>query len=240
MGERLFQVPISLAEIAQDRLAYELWCAEEFDDIAEDDEAVLTAEELGARLDTIKRQLRDLESKRRKWIDRAAKNDTTHTLDLIERIVTQRSKGNTDQFAAMMAAAGKVHPLAKIAGRSNRKLFYVPRDIRKPFRESRDAARVSGAKRYIGKPCKRCSGTLRYTRNSHCVRCDRADSFLKPRRFNPVLQQHRDNRAAARDAGLRTFEGTPCANCGSTARYVSNNNCQHCDSKRKKPHGPTD
>lgn len=95
-------------------------------------------------------------------------------------------------------------------------------------RDNRALAMDAGATRYEGRPCKKCSGRMYYTRNAHCVQCDREQQKKRPRRFNPTLQQHRDNRAAARAVGLKTFDGTPCKKCGTSIRYVSNKNCVRC------------
>lgn len=37
---------------------------------------------------------------------------------------------------------------------------------------SREQAIQNGEIKYVGKPCKRCGGTVRYTRNAGCVNCE--------------------------------------------------------------------
>jgi hypothetical protein len=76
MSDKLFQVPLSHAEIAQDRFAFETWLDEQFDVIADDDEAlVLTPQEVGVRLEQIAQNGKDLERRRERWAERAAQPD---------------------------------------------------------------------------------------------------------------------------------------------------------------------
>ena len=58
--------------------------------------------------------------------------------------------------------------------------------------EARAAAKVAGAKRYLGRLCKRGHGWLKYTSSGHCVVCSDASS-LRQKRADPEA-----NTAAAR------------------------------------------
>lgn len=45
-----------------------------------------------------------------------------------------------------------------------------------PINKDRDLAHLTGDRVYTGRPCKRCTMTLRYVKNSCCVYCQRCHS----------------------------------------------------------------
>ena len=66
---------------------------------------------------------------------------------------------------------------------------------------------------YHGKPCKRCGGTLRYTRNRGCVEC---------------LKTAKQRRRTETPKVIEKYHGKPCRVCGETLRYVSGRACVNC------------
>jgi hypothetical protein len=266
MPDKLFQVPLSHAERAQDRFAFQTWLDDLFDVVADDDDAlVLTHQEVGIRLAEIARNAEELERRREAWAARSKEREELAASELQLRILRQRSKreGSPLLRIAMLAEAERVRRLVRgmyhhgpacvrcgltlrynstnkcIACVKARAAIWNKAHHRynaslRQQRENRLVARIAGSARYQGRPCRKCGATTYYTKNCHCVACDNARQARRSRRFNPILQQHRDNRAAAKAAGLKTFEGTACKRCGSTARYVSNKNCAKCDSKKKQ------
>lgn len=89
---------------------------------------------------------------------------------------------------------------------------------------------------YIGKPCVKCGGCLRYVSSRRCVLCVkesykrnldcRKDSAKK--RIEKIKEENKDK-------GLY-FEGNTCANCNTRSRYVSNGQCVLCQKERQKQH----
>jgi rRNA maturation protein Nop10 len=295
MSEKLFQVPLSQADIAQDECAFSDWLSKQFDEAAEDDEPVLTAEELGRRLELIAKQKQQLQQRRARWLARTTEKQKLDESALQLRILKQRVTREASPLLriAMLDEAERVRRLARglyyhgqpcvhcsltLRYHSNHRCvacvkekaarprlkFYEgascyrcgstlrfrnthtcavcserrtesiakSRITRRIHRENRYAALIARDSRFHGSACRVCRATLRYTKSDKCVACDNTVQKRKPRRFNPALQQHRDNRAAAKLVGLRTFEGTACKYCGSRTRYVSNKNCVKCGEKK--------
>lgn len=52
--------------------------------------------------------------------------------------------------------------------------------------------------------------------------------------FNFAEMSAKDGAAAARNLGLKTFNGPPCRSCGGTERYASNSVCVPCVAKSNK------
>lgn len=71
---------------------------------------------------------------------------------------------------------------------------------------------------YHGRPCKRCGGTLRYTRSCACMACQ----CNKPTETKPPTE---------------TYNGTPCKKCGETLRYARDRNCVACTRERNRIKG---
>jgi hypothetical protein len=106
--------------------------------------------------------------------------------------------------------------------------------------EAHEKAKAAGEKRYHGKPCPRCGGTERYTRNRSCVAC----AARRNREWQEANRGHRarkrretrmikktvddDPRRRAEAEGRATYEGWPCSRCGHTERYTNNRQCVHC------------
>lgn len=60
---------------------------------------------------------------------------------------------------------------------------------------------------YVGHPCKKCSGTLRYTREKRCVKCRRADDRARngtPERLERDRTRNKTPSRKALQAKLRT------------------------------------
>lgn len=52
----------------------------------------------------------------------------------------------------------------------------------------RDVAARSGQRRYIGKPCKKCEATERYTINAACVACTLQSNKKETDRIKELLK----------------------------------------------------
>lgn len=91
----------------------------------------------------------------------------------------------------------------------------------------------SGATHYDGTPCVCCGGTLRYTRNKHCVACNRARRARHREARAAEMGPHARTvagmaRAEARANGQTVYTGQPCPYGHGTTRNVSNGNCPVC------------
>jgi len=79
------------------------------------------------------------------------------------------------------------------------------------------------AKRYHGKPCKKCGGTERYTSNRTCVPCSRADDthrrLANPEAARAVRAAWRQaNPEASRAATAAWKKANPEADCAQVAK----------------------
>lgn len=72
-------------------------------------------------------------------------------------------------------------------------------------------------------PCQHCGGTTRRVCDRRCVVCAR-----EKKKRRPGTRQAKQRRRAARRAAGLTYEGRPCATCGSTTRYALNEVCITC------------
>lgn len=100
---------------------------------------------------------------------------------------------------------------------------------------ARIAAELSGEAKYTSRtPCRRCGGTLRYTRNAICVSCalDKSTARWEAGRS---ARDDASGRAEAARAGDRKFtDRTGACACGCAIRYVKNGHCTACVRRRHR------
>ena len=76
--------------------------------------------------------------------------------------------------------------------------------------ETISLARDSGSVLYHGKPCKKCSSTIRYTLSSNCKKCDKERSQSEhsvERRKKPAAARYKKNKLAVKDYQLKRNYG---------------------------------
>jgi hypothetical protein len=211
MPDRLFQVPLSHAERAQDRAAFRTWLDEQFDVVADDDEpVVLTHQEAGIRLAAIARNAEELEHRRQQWAVHSKEREELAASELQLRILKQR-----------LAREGS--PLLRIA----------------MLAEAERVSRLARGMYHHGPACVRCGLTLRYNSTRKCVACvkARAAKWNKAHysyQINMPLRAQRENRLAAQIAGAKRYQGRPCKKCGATTYYTRNCHCVSCDNERQR------
>lgn len=66
-------------------------------------------------------------------------------------------------------------------------------DKNEPRVESRMSAAKGGRVRFIGNPCKRCGGTVRYTSAGQCVECAYATAQAQHNLIRDTLRKAREN-----------------------------------------------
>lgn len=226
MPDKLFQVPASQGEIAQDRLAFENWQA----GIEPDFGPIPYNRELERRT----------ARQREQWARRSNEREQLATAALKERILRQRlaREGSPLLRKAMLDEARRVHQLAQIVCYRGKPCPRCGLTLR--YRSShRCVACVTTGGFYHGNECARCGSNLRYIATDKCVACakKRASEWNKEHRvpqINIPLRQQRENRTAALIAGTKRFEGRPCGKCGTTTRYTKGNRCVACDTAAQR------
>lgn len=98
-------------------------------------------------------------------------------------------------------------------------------------------AQLNGSARYIGRPCRKCGGRVRYMAKWRCVRCHYAAEKERDRAKYKPKAKKLTARQQAMQEGRTTYHGQPCAICGGTERYVSTMRCRHVG---KASHGAID
>lgn len=110
----------------------------------------------------------------------------------------------------------------------------------KQGRYNRIEAQERGDTSYESQPCKKCGSPLRYTKSGGCIDCSISRSLDRyhgrdAEQTTTYNQNHwRANRKSAKDQGLTTYNGKPCAVCSGTLRYTCNKTCVKCHSDRGK------
>ncbi len=108
-------------------------------------------------------------------------------------------------------------------------------------------AKARGDKTYVGNPCGRCGGTLRYVRNRHCHACEKARYEAKRageelpeivREIPPEVLWEKPTGVGAswsdaRDRGLPRYHGRPCK-YGHTLRCTSSRACVKCSAEASR------
>lgn len=79
--------------------------------------------------------------------------------------------------------------------------------------------------KFLGKPCKRGHEGVRYRSTGNCVACLKE---RQPKKEGKRTGEVGKLRAAAADAGERTFQGAPCKRGHSGLRWVSTGGCVEC------------
>jgi hypothetical protein len=157
MGERLFQVPLSQGEIAQDQLAYERWLAAEANG---DDPVRFTV------IEPVPKNEKRLDRKRGQWIAEAKRHEAALTAELQIRILRQRAQreGSPILFAALQDAIRARD--VRIARRRR-----GGKRTGRPQTTLRRIALATGAATYETMPCKKCGATTRFAKSRACVTC---------------------------------------------------------------------
>lgn len=90
------------------------------------------------------------------------------------------------------------------------------------------------AETYEGKPCRKCSGTLRYSSTTQCVVCIKAyTQSPEYKLYRKAYEQSLERKLARKayrqklKAPPRNLQEKPCRKCGKTLRYKSGN-CVTC------------
>ncbi len=94
--------------------------------------------------------------------------------------------------------------------------------------QARSAAAAKGEKQFIGVVCHRGHDGVRWTSNGYCVSCGALSAKPRKKIGRPAQEAAALRRQAAREAGLKRFDGAPCRKCGGTIRWTSNNVCVAC------------
>lgn len=85
---------------------------------------------------------------------------------------------------------------------------------------------MAGLNKFVGSPCRRCRGTVRYVRNNTCVHCECRGKQARA----PEVRR----RMAAKERGARIFTSAlPCRRCGGVIRHVSGG-CVACARDRQR------
>jgi hypothetical protein len=109
---KLFAAPASYLEIALDQVAFQSWLELQVDEVEDADDAALTLEEMGERLERIAASEQEMDRKRARWLARSKDKEEQTTAHLNVRMLAQRAARENSPiiFNALQAAGENLKP----------------------------------------------------------------------------------------------------------------------------------